>query len=91
VTINDSDFLNVFTERFTAGNSLSFMLDLTTVPEAPTPDAFAFNILDSVGDPILTLDPLASSFLSIDIDSTQPTPLLWATDPNSPWRLMRPH
>ncbi|TCV90662.1 NF038129 family PEP-CTERM protein [Sulfurirhabdus autotrophica] len=90
VILNDSTFFNVFTERFTPGNSLSFILNLTTVAETPTPDAFAFGILDSAGNPILTLDPLASSFLSIDIDSTQPTPLLWATDPASPVAINAP-
>ena len=90
VILNDSAFFNAFAERFTPGNILSFKLDLTTVAEIPTPDAFAFSILDSVGDPILTLDPLASSFLSIDIDSAQPTPLLWATDPGSPVAINAP-
>lgn len=90
VILNDSTFFNVFTERFTPGNSLSFILNLTTIAETPAPDAFAFGILDSAGNPILTLDPLASSFLSIDIDSTQPNPSLWSTDPASPVAIKAP-
>ncbi|MGA2264163.1 MAG: NF038129 family PEP-CTERM protein, partial [Acidobacteriota bacterium] len=83
VTLNDSSFFNAFVQGFTPGNDLSFLVDMTTnVDSGPTPDAFAFSILDSSGFPIPTLDPSgADTLLTINIDSTNPTILTYTTDP----------
>lgn len=85
VDLNTSTAFNALVETFTPGDTLSFVLDLTTnVDAGGTPDAFAFSILDSSGNPIPTLDPTgADTLLTIDIDSASPTTLTYATDPSS--------
>lgn len=83
VKLTDTDFFNSFAEQFTVGNTLSFVVDLTTNMDAGgTPDAFAFSLFDN-GSPIPTLDPLgADTLLSVDISSASPTILTFATDPS---------
>jgi hypothetical protein len=73
VSIDDSSFLNEFTEAFTAGNTLGFDVNLTTqiAPVANTPDLFSFAILDSQSNEIPTTGP-GDSFVSVDIDSSTP-------------------
>ena len=83
VKLTDTDFFNSFAEQFTVGNTLSFIVDLTTNMDAGgTPDTFAFSLFDN-GSPIPTLDPLgADTLLSVDIRSVSPTILTFATDPS---------
>jgi len=83
VSLNTSGAFNALVETFTPGSSLSFLLDLTTnVDTGGTPDAFAFSILDSSASSIPTLDPTtADTLLTINLDSTSPTILTYATDP----------
>ncbi len=85
VDLNTSSAFNALVENFTPGDTLSFVLDLTTnVDAGGTPDAFAFSILDSSGNPIPTLDPTgADTLLTINIDSASPAFLTYATDPSS--------
>ena len=82
VILHDSSFSNLFTEGFTPGSSLSFKVDLTTNLDAGgVPDFFGFSIL-SEGSAIPTLDDLlADNFLYFNIDSANPTPAPWGTDP----------
>jgi hypothetical protein len=66
VSLVDSAFFNEFFQRFTPGNSLRFTVAGSSNVEAgPTPDAFAFSILDStlaniattgLGDSLLVLN-----------------------------------
>src|SRR5437763_10811511 len=67
VSIIDSQFLNEFTQQFEPGSMLSFMLTLSTNPEGPTPDVFAFSILDGALNPIG--DGLGHTLLWVNIDS----------------------
>jgi hypothetical protein len=84
VVLTDSSFFNAFVETFTPGASLSFTVDLTTnVLTGGTPDAFAFSILDSSGNPIPTLDPTSADTLAtVNIDSATPAFEGYATDPS---------
>src|SRR5437763_12687091 len=68
VSIIDSQFLNEFTQQFEPGSMLSFMVTLSTKPgEIPTPDVFAFSILDGALTPVG--DGLGGSLLWVNIDS----------------------
>jgi hypothetical protein len=79
-SLTDSAFTNVFGAFFTAGSQLSFLLNLTTnVDPGPTPDQFAFAILDPNGVPISTTDPTGSNnLLVINLDSTNPVPTAYS-------------
>jgi hypothetical protein len=72
-TLNDSAFFtNIFAAFFSAGNSLSFNLNLTTNVTSP-PDQFSFLILDPNGNPIPTSDPSGfDNLMILNIDSTSP-------------------
>ena len=71
VTLTDSAFLNEFFQAFTPGSSLDFRLTLTTAVEAPTPDLFAFSILDK---DLFSLPTFSSSDAFALINLTGPTP-----------------
>jgi hypothetical protein len=72
ISITDTSFTNVLSQFFTAGSSLSFVLDLTTnVDAGPTPDQFGFLIVDPSGNPIPTSDP-NDNLLLVNIDSSDP-------------------
>lgn len=88
VTITDSDFFNEFFQEFVPGTTLSFDVHLTTnlsAAEDPllggTPDQFSFAILDKTGVEIPTFGS-AGEFLSIDINSTNPSIHLFTSDPS---------
>jgi hypothetical protein len=70
-------FFNDFNQGFTPGSTLSFQVDLTTQLGTPTPDSFAFYILQNYsangGTPIPTTDTFASSLVSVDITSSNPS------------------
>jgi len=73
VTLVDSGFFNNFQQSFTAGSTLSFMVDLTTnLDVGGTPDAFTFAILDNLGNNITTSDP-GGSLLTVNLNSATPT------------------
>jgi hypothetical protein len=80
VSLNDAtNFLNVFAQSFTAGGTLTFVLDLTTNVVLPTPDQFSFAILDPSGNPIPTYDPTGfDNLITINLDSTTPTPNIYS-------------
>jgi hypothetical protein len=63
---------------------LGFTLDTTTnVDAGPTPDEFSFSILDNSGAPIPTTG-FVDAFLVLDIDSSNPTPQTFPSDPSTP-------
>src|SRR5262249_21980107 len=68
------------------GSSLAFRLQLTTNVDSITgPDSFVFSILDRTGTPIPTLDPSGvDNFLAITINSMDPMPLSYGSDPSRP-------
>lgn len=73
---------SVFVQSFVPGNTLRFMLDITTnVDGGGTPDEFIMSILDNTFSPIPTTaaSPL-SPFLQIDIDSSNPTVTTYSSD-----------
>ncbi|HLK68297.1 MAG TPA: hypothetical protein VKU19_32915 [Bryobacteraceae bacterium] len=84
VTLTDSSFLSEFTQAFVPGASLSFTLQFTTnVDGGGTPDEFAFEILDSTGTALPSTSFATLGFdsqLVMDIDSSNPTIQLFATD-----------
>src|SRR5262249_39931481 len=55
VTLTDSEFINQFTQQFTAGDTLTFTLQLDMNADAGgVPDVFTIWILDSSGTPVAT-------------------------------------
>ena len=74
-TLTDSEFTNTFASFFTAGNTLSFDLNLTgNVDSGGTPDFFSFLILNSLGDVIPTADPSGfGNMIAVNIDSANPS------------------
>jgi hypothetical protein len=84
VVMTDATPDNIFAQSFVPGNTLSFLLDVTTnVDAGSTPDEFIMSILDNTFTPIPTTaaSPL-SPFLVIDIDSSTPTVSTYSTDTN---------
>ena len=75
ISLNDTaDFLTVFAQPFSAGSSLSFLLDLTTNVVSPNPDQFSIEIVDPNGNLIPTSDPTGfDNLLAINLDSANPT------------------
>jgi len=75
VVLTDSGPANWFAQTFTAGETLSFTLTLTTnVDMGGVPDGFVFSILDSTGTPIPTLQgPPLDVFLAIYLGSANPS------------------
>jgi hypothetical protein len=83
VSLTDTNFFNQFIQGFTPGSSLQFQLSLTTnVDGGGTPDQFSFAILDSSGTEIPTqAGEFLDFFLSVNIDSSNPTVQTFASDP----------
>jgi hypothetical protein len=82
VTLTDTGFLNEFTQSFTPGATLQFLLNLSTnVDNGGFPDQFTFAILDSSGAQLPTLS-FFDVFVEIDIDSADPTIQAFASDPS---------
>jgi hypothetical protein len=79
-TLDDiNNFFNEFLQQVTFGTTISFNLSLTT-NGAPTPDNFAFYLLDSSQFPIVTSDPTgADSLFSIDITGPGLTPNVYTS------------
>jgi hypothetical protein len=78
IVLNDTAGNSQFIENFTPGSTLSFVLDLTTnAPTDPTlfPDEFSFTLLDSNGIPLQDADAITGQYLSIEMDSANPTVL----------------
>jgi hypothetical protein len=74
VSLTDSSFTNVFAETFSAGSSLSFLLNLTTnVDAGGTPDQFSISIVDPSGNFLSPSDPLTGNLLAINLDSASPS------------------
>lgn len=82
VSLVDSDFLNVFALSFTPGNTLSFLLSLTTNVDAGfTPDQLSFLLFQGDGSPVNSHDPSGSSaLLTINIDASRPPIVTFAGD-----------
>lgn len=80
VTLTDSSAFNEFYQPFVPGAWLSFLVSLTgNVESGPTPDLFAFAILDSSLMNLATLSPGTDTFLQIDINSTAPAIATYAS------------
>ncbi len=62
---------NEFQQAFNAGSSLSFLLDLTTNPDAGSSDQFTFSILDNKGNELANAPSYA--FVTADITGASPT------------------
>jgi hypothetical protein len=74
VSLTDSSFTNVFAETFSAGSSLSFLLNLTTnVDAGGTPDQFSISIVNPSGSFLSPSDPLTGNLLAINLDSASPS------------------
>jgi hypothetical protein len=74
VSLTNSSFTNVFAETFSAGSSLSFLLNLTTnVDAGGTPDQFSVSIVDPSGNFLSPSDPLTGNLLAINLDSANPS------------------
>jgi len=83
VVVTDTGTLNFFSETFSAGQSLSFEITLTSNPdEGPIPDGFAFYVLDSSGLAIPTLSPRADYLISLGIGVSGATPAIYGGDPS---------
>ena len=68
VSLMDTVFFNSFDQQFTAGNLLSFTIDISSNFGGGSPDNFAFYLLDDKGDTITTTDPFGTnSFFTIDL------------------------
>ena len=82
ILLTDSAFFNSFTQEFTPGSQLAFLLQFTNNVDAGlTPDQFSFAVLDNSGFEIPTLN-FANALIVIDIDSAAPTVQTFATDVN---------
>jgi hypothetical protein len=84
VTLTDSAFLNFFSQRFTPGNRLTFMISIAGPPDpAITPDHFAFSILDKTLAPIPTTGGLfVDVLIAVDLNSATPALQTFASDPS---------
>jgi hypothetical protein len=82
ITLTDSSFFNAFAQPFNPGGLLVFSLQMSTnVDLGGTPDEFSFSILDSSGAPIPTTG-FVDAFFILDIDSSNPTPQSFGSDPS---------
>lgn len=77
VTLADTNgsFFNEFTEGFTPGTVLSYLVTTTTNFAGGTPDSFVFWLLDAAtGLPVPTLDPLGTdALLAMTLGGSPPT------------------
>ena len=92
ITIADSGFINELTQDFTPGQTLAFDLSLTTnLNTAPgsSPDEFTFALLDSNGNEIGTTAG-NNAFLTIDVDSSNPTVTAAGTPPGATFTIPVP-
>jgi hypothetical protein len=83
VVMTDATSISSFLQPFVAGNTLSFLLDITTnVDSGGMPDEFIMSILDNTFTPVPTTASSAlSPFLVVDIDSAKPTVQTFGSDP----------
>jgi hypothetical protein len=86
VILDDSQFLNFFTQSFVPGTYLAFRIVVTTnMDTGGIPDGLSFSILDSTGTEIPTLGgPSLNVFLSLDLNTPTPTLTNFASDPSRP-------
>lgn len=86
IVLTDSAFFNAMLQGFTPGDTLSFLVDLTTnVDSGATPDVFSFDLLDGSGGSLPTLDPSgADSLLTVTLDSASPAILAYGSDLGRP-------
>lgn len=81
MVIGDGDFFNEMLQEVTFGTFVNFRVETTgNGPFGPTPDSFAFFLLDSGFFPYPTTDPLGTDALMVvDIDNAQPVPQVFAS------------
>src|SRR5207245_6462321 len=79
-----SSFLNAFMQPFNPGSLLQFRLQTSTNLDAGvTPDEFSFSILDNTLSELPTLG-FFDVFVVLDIDSANPVPQAFGSDPSRP-------
>ena len=84
VTLTDSSFFNAFTQQFNPGSLLQFRLQVSTnVDAGGTPDQFSFSILDNTLTELPTMG-FFDVFAVLDIDSANPFPQTFGSDPSRP-------
>ncbi|CAH1386346.1 NF038129 family PEP-CTERM protein [Candidatus Nitrotoga sp. M5] len=86
VTLMDTIFFNSFDQAFTAGNLLSFTIDIpSNLFGSGFADNFSFYLLDSTFNPIATNDPFgAGAFLTVDLSAPLNIQTFSSTDANHP-------
>ncbi len=71
VTLNDSSFLNEFSQTFSLGSEVVFDVDLADVSvDSPSPDTLLFCLLDDAGMPIATTDPNGFALFVLELSSS---------------------
>jgi hypothetical protein len=75
-------FFNEFSGYFVPGDTLSFRLDLTNVPQpSATPDEFSFQLIDSSNNEVSTNDPSGgNSLLIVDLEGASTQSLIYTTN-----------
>ena len=83
VEITDASFLSLFSQGFTAGNTLRFTVSLNTAgDDSEIPDRLSFYILDSSARPIPTLAPAGDFLFAIDVRPAGGSPEVFGSDPS---------
>src|SRR2546426_1294606 len=85
IVINDTAFLNFFTQSFRPGTTLRFTITATNAEEAGgIPDRITFAILDRFGTPIATRAPGGDFLVGFDLSASSATLEAFPTDPSRP-------
>jgi hypothetical protein len=88
VALNDSDFSSLFTQQFTAGSALSFLMTTTNNFAGGTPDAFAMYVCDALLDTCYSDDQGTGAMLTLNLLGSALSPstftLNGASDQNLP-------
>jgi len=67
ITMTDKDFLELFSQQFKAGSSLSFTLTATDAFAGGSPDGFLMYVCDATFTTCYSDDPLSGALLSLQI------------------------
>ena len=88
VALNDSDFSSLFTQQFTAGSTLSFLMTTTNNFAGGTPDAFAMYVCDALVSTCYSDDQGTGAMLTLNLLGSALSPssftLNGASDQNLP-------
>jgi hypothetical protein len=67
VALNDSDFSSLFTQQFTAGSTLSFLMNTSNNFSGGTPDAFAMYVCDALVSACYSDDQGTGAMLTLNL------------------------